>query len=334
MVAPVVAECAASLMRPETVQQLRVIDSHTGGEPTRVLIDGVPDLEGATMQEKRAAFARDYDWMRSAVISEPRGYDAIVGALLTEPESTESVAGVIFFNNVGCLNGCLHGTIGVAVTLYHLGRIGKGIHRIDTPTGTVSVEVGEAGQVTVQNVRSYCYRSGVEVALDGGCLVTGDIAWGGNWFFLVDSPEDLKIELRNVEALTRHAWSIREALGKAGITGEAGGEIDHIELFGPPSREDADSKNFVLCPGREYDRSPCGTGTSAKLACLHAKGLLSEGETWRQAGILDTVFSGTVESAPEGGVYPTVSGSAFITSEATLRIDPAEPFAFGIGADR
>lgn len=320
-------------MRPERVQHLQVVDSHTGGEPTRVLVEGLPDLEGETMRDKRAAFSRDYEWLRTAVICEPRGYEAIVGALLTEPEHPGSVAGVIFFNNVGCLNGCLHGTIGVAVTLHHLGRIGSGIHRIDTPTGTVTVELGEGGEVTVENVRSYCFRSGVEVVLEEGRVVTGDVAWGGNWFFLTDAPNEWTLCLENIGPLTDFAWSIREALKVRGITGEDGGEIDHIELFGPPSSEAADSKNFVLCPGREYDRSPCGTGTSAKLACLQSHGRLAEGETWRQAGILDTVFSGSIRVAEEGGVYPTVSGSAFITSEATLRIDPSEPFAFGIRSE-
>lgn len=319
-------------MRPESVQNIRVIDSHTGGEPTRVLYEGLSDLEGASMKEKRSSFSRDYEWLRTAIICEPRGFEAIVGALLTEPENPGSVAGVIFFNNVGCLNGCLHGTIGVAVTLYHLGRIDLGTHRIDTATGTVTVEVGAGGRVTVGNVRSYCFRSGVEVALEDGQLVKGDIAWGGNWFFLTDAPGDCQLGLDNVGPLTDYAWSIREALKRNGIAGEDGGEIDHIELFGPPSSEESDSRNFVLCPGREFDRSPCGTGTSAKLACLHSHGLLAEGEIWRQAGILDTVFSGSVREAEEGGVYPTVSGSAYITGESSLRIDPSEPFAFGISA--
>jgi 4-hydroxyproline epimerase len=318
-------------MNPESPTRIKVIDSHTAGEPTRVVVAGASSPTGATMEEKRASFQRDMDWLRSASVCEPRGHDALVGALLCEPVNPGSVAGVIFFNNVGVLHGCLHGTMGVAVTLLHMGRIGPGEHRLDTSTGVVTFRVSPSGQVTVRNIRSYRWQSGVTVTVPGHGTVTGDIAWGGNWFFLTDVPAGLSLSLSSLEELTDHAWAVRQQLEANGVTGEDGGEIDHIELFGPPTDPArADSRNFVLCPGKAYDRSPCGTGTSAKLACLHAAGKLGTGQTWRQAGILDTVFEGSVEPAPEGGVFPTVTGSAFVTLEADLLIDPSTPFAFGI----
>ncbi|MCP5523637.1 MAG: proline racemase family protein [Verrucomicrobiales bacterium] len=312
-------------------RRLRVVDSHTAGEPTRVLIDGAPEVVGKTMAEKREHFRRELDWVRTATVCEPRGHEAMVGALLCEPAHNDCAAGVVFFNNVDCLHGCVHATIGVAVTLAHLGRIGPGIHRLDTPTGVVSFELTETGAVTVRNVRSYRLLAGIRVAVPEIGAVTGDVAWGGNWFFLTDAPAGLAVEFRNRERLTDHAWAIRQALKAAGITGEAGAEIDHIELFGPPADPAlADSRNFVLCPGKAYDRSPCGTGTSAKLACLHADGRLQRGMTWRQAGILNTVFNGSVEPAESGGVHPSITGSASITGEAGLILDPADPFALGI----
>lgn len=312
-------------------QEIGVIDSHTGGEPTRVVVSGAPEPSGTTMEEKRASFRRYLDWLRTATVCEPRGHDALVGALLCAPCHDDCVTGVIFFNNVDVLNGCLHGTMGVAVTLAHQGRIGKGEHRIDTPTGVVTIDLAENGEVKVTNVRSYRHRHNVPVDVPGFGTITGDVAWGGNWFFLTDAPPYLAVELSNLEELTHFAWELRKQLTIQGITGKDEAEIDHIELFASPSDPElADSKNFVLCPGKEYDRSPCGTGTSAKLACLHAAGKLEEGQCWRQSGILDTVFSGTAKAAPEGGVFPTVTGSAHVTVEAKLLIDATAPFAYGI----
>lgn len=322
-------------MPKSSAEKIRFVDSHTAGEPTRLLVGGTPEPPGGTMAKKRVAFARELDWIRTASVCEPRGHEALVGALLCEPCAVDCAAGVIFFNNVGVLHGCLHGTMGVAATLLHLGRIQPGIHRIDTPTGVVTVTLAEDGAtVTVGNVRSYRSASGVEVSVPGFGIVRGDIAWGGNWFFLTDAPSSLSVDIGRIELLTDFAWRTRLALTEAGVTGDDGGEIDHVEIFGPPSDPMfADSKNFVLCPGKAYDRSPCGTGTSAKLACLAASGKLVPGQTWRQAGILDSVFSGTVETAPTaegGGVFPRVTGSAYVTGSGELIVDPADPFAHGI----
>ena len=312
-------------------QIIRVIDSHTAGEPTRVIVDGAPVLQGQTMAERRQHLRQEHDWLRSACICEPRGHDALVGALLCEPLRRDCVAGIIFFNNVGYLHGCIHGTIGVAATLLHQGRISLGNHGFETPVGVVTVQVDDDGAIAVRNIRSFRHAADILIDVPGYGRVCGDVAWGGNWFFLIEGGPDFKVDFRNLDQLTQFAWSVRQALAINGITGEHGAEIDHIELFGPPKEPDqADSKNFVLCPGKAYDRSPCGTGTSAKLACLYADGRLHAGQVWRQAGILDTVFEGRVDPAPEGGVFPTISGRAYITAEADLVLAPADEFRFGI----
>ncbi|MEO1834197.1 MAG: proline racemase family protein [Akkermansiaceae bacterium] len=309
---------------------LRVIDSHTEGEPTRVVVEGGPDLGSGSLAEKKERLAAEHDWLRTACVSEPRGHDAMVGAMLCETTEPDCATGVIFFNNVGCLHSCVHGTIGVTVTLAYLGRLFPGVHRIETPVGVVEVQLHEHGRVTVANVPSYRHAKGVKVDVPDWGLVRGDVAWGGNWFYLI-KEQGPEVEIENIEALTEFSWAVRKELKKSGVTGKDGGEIDHIEVFGPPADPKlADSRNFVLCPGKEYDRSPCGTGTSAKLACLHADGELVAGEVWRQASILNTVFEGSVEPLEDGLVIPRVTGSGWINGDATLILNPDDPFRFGI----
>jgi 4-hydroxyproline epimerase len=310
------------------VQRVQVIDSHTAGEPTRVVAAGGPDLGGGPMAERRARFRERCGAFRSAVVNEPRGSDVLVGALLCEPADPSCAAGVIFFNNVGTIGMCGHGTIGVAVTLAHLGRIGAGTHRLETPVGVVSFDYDGGHRVTVENVPSYRHAKDVAAEVPGAGRVVGDVAWGGNWFFLV-SDHGQELTLANVERLTAVSWRIREALQRNGVTGRDGAEIDHVELFGPPHDPANDSRNFVLCPGGAYDRSPCGTGTSAKLACLFADGKLREGEVWRQEGILGSVFEGSARRDGER-VIPRISGSAYVNAEATLLLDPDDPFCMGI----
>ena len=309
---------------------IRVVDSHTAGEPTRVIIEGGPDLGSGSMAERREIFRRDFDSFRSAVVNEPRGSDPVVGALLCEPVDRQAAAGVIFFNNVGYLGMCGHGTIGLVATLAHLGRIKPGVHRIETPVGVVEAELHPEGDVSVANVASYRHRKDVTVDVEGYGKFTGDVAWGGNWFFLV-KQHDETLDLRNVDRLTELTWAIRQTLERNGITGADGAEIDHVELYGPPTVPNADSRNFVLCPGKAYDRSPCGTGTSAKLACLFADGKLREGQPWRQESIVGTVFEGTVR-AKDGVVQPTIRGEAFVNAEATLILNDRDPFCWGIRA--
>ena len=312
------------------MNRIRVIDSHTGGEPTRVVVAGMPDLGGGSLADRARLFRERFDYFRSCVVNEPRGSDVLVGAILCQPHAANCSAGVIFFNNVGTIGMCGHGTIGLAVTLAHLGRIKPGVHRIDTTVGLVAATLQNAHRVTVRNVPSYRYRKAVVVDVPGYGPICGDIAWGGNWFFLVASHRET-IEVKNTERLTEVTWKIRQALETNGVTGASGGLIDHIELFGPPSNPANHSRNFVLCPGKAYDRSPCGTGTSAKLACLYADGKLKPGDVWRQESITGSVFEGTIELGEEPGVViPSITGEAYITAETTLLIDPADPLKDGI----
>jgi 4-hydroxyproline epimerase len=306
-----------------------VVDSHTAGEPTRVVIEGGPDLGTGPVAERLERFRASHDAFRSAVVNEPRGSDVLVGALLLPPHERGSSAGVIFFNNVGMIKGCGHGTIGLVVTLAHLGRIRPGAHRIETCVGTVTATLLPSGEVRVEMVPSARHRKGATVHVEGHGAVTGDVAWGGNWFFLVEDHGQ-RLEPSNVAVLTDFTTRIRRALVKEGVTGEGGAEIDHIELFAPSPTPGVQSRNFVLCPGLAYDRSPCGTGTSAKVACLHADGKLKEGEVWRQEGIVGGVFEASV-AVRNGRVIPTIQGSAYVTSEARLVLDPRDPFVDGIG---
>ena len=313
------------------MKRISVVDSHTGGEPTRVVVSGGPDLGRGTMAERRERLRAEHDAFRRAVVNEPRGSDVVVGALLCEPESPGSAAGVIFFNNVGYLSMCGHGTIGVAATLAHLGRIGPGRHRIDTPAGAIETELHGDGRVTVRNVSSYRHRAGVSVEVAGFGPVKGEVAWGGNWFFLTEDV-DRPLRLGEVEGLTDFAWRVRRALESAGVTGAGGAPIDHIEISGPSPHPDLHSRNFVLCPGKAYDRSPCGTGTSAKLACLHAEGKLHPGEEWRQESITGSVFEARyrLEDGHPGRVLPEITGRAYLVSEATLLLSDDDPFCWGI----
>ena len=315
-------------MKSKQRKKIHVIDSHTGGEPTRLIVSGGPDLGQGPLAERRECFRAKYDYIRSAVVNEPRGSDVIVGALLCDPVDRTCTAGVIFFNNVGYLGMCGHGTIGLIVTLAYMGKIRPGEHRIETPVGTVTAMLHESGEVTVNNVPSYRLSNGVEIHVPPYGKVCGDIAWGGNWFFLVHEHK-FELTLGNIESLTAFTWAIRQELTRQGITGANGQEIDHIELYGASDVRGVNSKNFVLCPGKAYDRSPCGTGTSAKLACLYADGKLREGEVWKQESIVGSVFEGSIR-VRDGKVYPSIKGSAFVNSEADLILDPRDPFSMGI----
>ena len=312
-----------------SVHKVRVIDSHTGGEPTRVVIDGGPRLTGS-IPERLAQFRQQHDAFRSAVVNEPRGSDVLVGALLMEPVNPAHIAAVIFFNNVGFLGMCGHGTIGVITTLAWLGRLTHGEHRIETPVGLVRTRLLHDGRVAVRNVPAYRHLKDVVVEVEGHGKVRGDVAWGGNWFFLV-SDHGQRLELQNAGALLDLTRRISHALEKAGIRGADGGIIDHVELFGEPHRAEADSRNFVLCPGGSYDRSPCGTGTSAKLACLHADAKLQPGEIWVQESITDSIFEGSIELEGDK-VVPTIAGHAWITADSTLLLDSQDPCCWGIDA--
>ena len=299
------------------MHRIRAIDSHTGGEPTRLVIEGFPDLGAGSMAERRARLVAEHDRWRTATVLEPRGSDVIVGALLCPPVDPANAAGVIFFNNTGYLGMCGHGTIGLVASLAWLGRIGPGEHGVETPDGSVSV----------RNVPAYRLHKALRVEVPRHGTVAGDVAWGGNWFFLV-SEHRQRVQSDNIEALTDFSWAIRQALEQQGIRGDDGGIIDHVELFADDAQ--ADSRNFVLCPGRAYDRSPCGTGTSAKLACLAADGKLAPGATWRQASVIGSQFEASYQHDAQGRVVPTLRGRAHISADTTLVIEEDDPFAWGI----
>ena len=308
------------------MQRIQIIDSHTGGEPTRLVIGGFPDLGTGTMAERRAVLAAQHDAWRATTVLEPRGNDVIVGALLCEPVDKANAAGVVFFNNTGYLGMCGHGTIGLVASLAYLGRIQPGVHGIETPVGTVSTTLHEDGSVSVRNVPAFRLHHRLAVDVPGYGTVIGDVAWGGNWFFLV-TEHSQRVTSDNLQALTQFTTAIQQALEAQGHRGSDGGVIDHIEVFAED--EQADSRNFVLCPGGAYDRSPCGTGTSAKLACLAADGKLQPGQVWRQASIIGSIFEASHEREGDK-IIPTLRGRAHMSAEATLLIEQDDPFAWGI----
>jgi 4-hydroxyproline epimerase len=310
------------------MQAIRIIDSHTAGEPTRLVIEGGPDLGAGPLADRLQRFRDHYDKYRSAIVNEPRGSDPLVGALLVKPHRADCQIGVIYFNNVGYLGMCGHGTIGLVASLYFSGELKPGTVKIDTPVGPIEAELGADGEVSISNVVSYRSAQQAAVNVPGIGRLCGDVAWGGNWFFLI-SEHGLNIDLNQVEALTDYTWRVREALNAQGYP-----LIDHIELFGPPDLSGAHSKNFVLCPGKAYDRSPCGTGTSAKLACLAADGKLAAGDAWVQESLIGSRFTARYRwhDRRKGEIVPVISSVAFVTSEATLRLDPKDPFCWGIRA--
>ena len=308
------------------METIRVIDSHTGGEPTRLVIEGGPALGDGPMSERLASFRDRFDHYRSALINEPRGSDPVVGALLQDPHRGDCRLGVIFFNNVGYLGMCGHGTIGLVASLRHLGRLDPGAVTIDTPVGPVDAELHADGSVSVSNIASYRSAHDVRVQVPGLGEVRGDVAWGGNWFFLM-SEHGRRLDLGSVEALTDYAWRVRAAVNEQGHP-----LVDHVELFGAPTLAGAHSRNFVLCSGKAYDRSPCGTGTSAKLACLAADGKLREGEPWVQESLIGSTFVARYRwgERARGEIYPTITGRAHVTGDVRLLLDPSDPFCWGI----
>lgn len=279
------------------------------------------------MASRLQKFRSEHDHLRSAIVNEPRGHAAIVGALLGEPVDKHAAAAVIFFNNVGYLGMCGHGTIGLIKTLEHMGRLSAGRHTIETPAGSIEAVLEPDGSVSITNVPSYRHVKNVSVDVPGYGPVTGDVAYGGNWFFLTEQ-HPFKIEPEHLPELADFSARVRAALHGNGISGAGGAEIDHIEIFSPSAT--ADSRNFVLCPGIEYDRSPCGTGTSAKLACLYEDGKIVEGQIWRQESVIGSVFECKV-LIENGKITPVIRGTAFVTAEIELILNAHDPFCYGLG---
>ena len=313
------------------MRRISFLDSHTGGEPTR-LIEAASsfDIGSGSVAEKLSRLKTNHDAFRSQVLGEPRGSDVLVGALLVPPANSSCQFGVIFFNNVGYLGMCGHGTIGIIASLSYLGRIAPGSYKIETPVGIVDATLhpsksSYSNRVSVRNVQAYRHLKQVPVEIDGR-TIHGDVAWGGNWFFLVHD-HGLNVNLQNLDQLTDFAWRVREAYTRMGIVGADGHEVDHVEFF--TDTPDADSKSFVLCPGKAYDRSPCGTGTSAKLACLYADGKLKASQVWKQQSVVGSIFEGSVAINDEQ-IIPTITGEAWVMAEGELLIDERDPFAEGI----
>lgn len=308
------------------VRRIRVIDSHTGGEPTRLVLEGGPDLGTGPMSERIARFRKQFDAFRSAIVNEPRGSDTMVGALLCPPHEPGCHVGAIFFNNVGYLGMCGHGTIGLVATLAHLGRLQPGVLRVDTCVGPVDTELHANGTIAVANVPSFRKARKVAIEVPGLGVVHGDVAWGGNWFFLVDHRGP-PLARASLEELTDMAWRVRRAVNQQGYP-----EVDHVEFFAPSLVSGVNSRNFVLCPGKAYDRSPCGTGTSAKLACLAADGKLREKEPWVQESIIGSTFTGRYRwlDRAKGVIAPTITGTADVIAESVLLLQASDPFCWGI----
>src|SRR6266508_871487 len=312
-----------------SLRMVRVIDSHTAGQPTRVVVEGAPDLGSGPLAERQERLRNSFDRFRTAIVGEPRGSDALVGALLCTPSDPSCTAGVIFFDNTGYLPMCGHGVIGLVATLEYLGHIkGGGTHRVETPAGVITAEVHPAGDISIQNVACYRHKKNVTVNLNGSGTFTGDVAWGGTWFFLVNTHHE-QLRIGRVEQLTELGRAMGQRLARDGVTGPAGEEISNIALFGPAHRRDANSRNFVLRSGKTYGRSPCGTGTSAKLACLFEDGQLAEGQVWRQESIVGTVFDARVDIV-DGAIRPTIRSNAYITAESMLIVDERDPLCWGI----
>lgn len=308
---------------------MRVIDSHTEGEPTRVILSGGPDLGAGSVAERAERLAREHGAFRDSVVREPRGSDALVTALLVPPSLPDCAAGVIYFSTVGNLGMCGHASIGTAITLAHLGQIGPGVHKLETPVGVVRVELHSDHEASITNVESYRLHKDVTVTIDGLGKITGDIAWGGNWFFITrDLP--CALEFDNINQLNHATRQIRNALEAQGWTGANGAWIDHIVLIGPS--DIADARNYVLCPGGSHDRSPCGTGTSALLACMAADGQVSADTEWVQQSIIGSTYRLQHVPAGNGRIIPTIRGRAWVTAEATLHFAPSDPYATGIRA--
>jgi 4-hydroxyproline epimerase len=310
-----------------SLRMMRVVDSHATGQPTRVIVDGGPDLGTGSLAERRDRFRTHFDRFRTAVVGEPRGSDTLVGAILCKPSDPSCAEGVILFDSSGYLDMSVHAMMGLAVTLDYIGRGTTGGEKIETPAGAVTVDMHTNGDISVRNVPSFRHQKDVSVTVDGATY-TGDVAWSGSWSFLVrDHNEDLSIA--RAERLTDLARSIRRALARNRITGSRDEEITDIALFGPPQRREANSRNFVLRTGKSFRRSPSGTVTSAKLACLHEDGKLAEGQVWRQESITGAMFDGSVKVI-DGAIVPSIRGTAHMIAESVLIVDERDPYCWGI----
>ena len=313
-------------------ERLRVIDSHTIGEPTRVVLDeslvaGL-DLGGGSVRDRRDRFRDRCDHVRSALVGDPRGTTAMVGVILVPPADPTCRFGAFYVNRVGYLDMCGHATIGLAVTLGARGIIEPGDFRLESPAGVVGVTWHGGGEASFECVPPRRIAQNLALACDDGSRVTGDVATSGLWCYLC-RDHGLPVEPTAIPALTARAWSIRRALEARGLSGDGGEVIDHVVLLGPPRDPGNDGRAFVLCPDGAFDRSPCGTGTSALVGCLFEDGILTAGRTWRQESVLGGVYEASIRRERDI-LVPTVRGRAWLTAETTLHFAGDDPYRTGL----
>lgn len=321
------------------------IDGHTCGNPVRLVAGGGPRLEGTTMMEKRAHFLRQYDWIRKGLMFEPRGHDMMSGSILYPPTRDDCDVAILFIETSGCLPMCGHGTIGTVTMAIEHGLITPktpGTLRLDTPAGLVIAEYRQEGQyveeVRITNVPSFLYAEGLEVECPDLGSLKVDVAYGGNFYAIVEPQENYR-DMADHSAGQLVAWSpvLRRRLNERySFTHPQNPAIDrlsHILWTGAPTVEGADARNAVFYGEKAIDRSPCGTGTSARMAQLHAKGRLKKGDPFVHESIIGSLFEGRVEDETEVGgrpaIIPSIGGWARMTGLNTIFIDDRDPFAHG-----
>jgi 4-hydroxyproline epimerase len=321
------------------------IDGHTCGNPVRVVTSGAPELPGVTMVEKRQQFIAEYDWIRTGLMFEPRGHDMMSGAFILPPTREDCDCAFLFIETTGCLPMCGHGTIGTVTIAIERGLVTPqvpGILRLDTPAGVVVakyfVEDGRVSSVRITNVASYLRSTGLAGYVEGLGEVKVDVAYGGNFYAIVD-PQEVFKDIADVSPLDLIGWSapLRSSLNQRYQFIHPEDEtifgISHILWTGRPTLKQADARNAVFYGEKALDRSPCGTGTSARMAQWHAQGKLKVGDSFIHESLIHTTFSGRIERevmlAGRPAIIPSIEGWARITGDNTLYIDECDPLAHG-----
>ena len=321
------------------------IDGHTCGNPVRLVAGGGPLLEGSTMMERRAHFLAEFDWIRTGLMFEPRGHDVMSGSILYPPTRPDCDIGILFIETSGCLPMCGHGTIGTVTMAIEHGLVKPktpGVLRLDTPAGLVVAEYRQVGdhveEVRITNVPSFLFAENLTVE----CPVLGeiavDVAYGGNFYAIVGPQENFR-DMADHSAADFIAWSpvVRQRLNEkySFIHPENPGinRLSHMLWTGAPVSPEADARNAVFYGDKAIDRSPCGTGTSARMAQLHARGDLKAGDDFIHESIIGSLFKGRVESETtidgKPAIIPSIGGWARMTGLNTIFIDDRDPFAHG-----
>ncbi|RWO51060.1 4-hydroxyproline epimerase [Mesorhizobium sp.] len=321
------------------------IDGHTCGNPVRLVAGGGPLLNGATMMERRAHFLAEYDWIRTGLMFEPRGHDVMSGSILYPPTRPDCDIAILFIETSGCLPMCGHGTIGTVTMAIEHGLIKPktpGLLRLDTPAGLVTAEYQQVGEyveeVRITNVPSFLHAEGLTVECPLLGEISVDVAYGGNFYAIVE-PQKTYRDMGDHSAGDLIAWSpvVRQRLNEkyAFVHPENPGidRLSHILWTGAPTDSQADARNAVFYGDKAIDRSPCGTGTSARMAQLHAKGKLGTGDEFVHESIIGSLFKGRVEKevtvAGKPAIIPSIGGWARMTGLNTIFIDDRDPFAHG-----